>query len=76
MWRGHLARRAVFVKRGCVPPHHPALRRRHFEQKLSSIAERLVRSCDECEWRVESVIADADAAMASSRKAMRLVRVA
>lgn len=54
-----------------VPPSDPNLRRKYFEEKLSVLTERVLQSCVNSGSDTDSVLAQADMAMARSREAMR-----
>lgn len=66
-----MVRRWYLELRQRVPPSDPQLRKKFYQERLSAITERLVRSCESCATVVESVLAQADQAVASARNAIR-----
>ncbi|XP_022533481.2 RING finger protein 32 [Astyanax mexicanus] len=68
-WRGFAARKSYRAVRKLIPPNHPQLRRRYFEEKFQEINESLVRSC--CS-DVEVFLLDVDQTVAASRDVFRL----
>ncbi len=70
-WRGYTVRQWYCKLRVRVPPNDPKLRRRYFEDKLTALTERVVQSCAAKDSDVDRVLAQADLAVARSRKAMK-----
>ena len=71
MWRGFVTRRWYHDLRQRIPPSDPSLRRRFFEQKFSVLTDHVVQSCECSASGAESVLAEADMALAGARDVMR-----
>lgn len=71
VWRGYVTRRWYRDLRRYIPPQDPVLRRRYFEEKLSTLTDSVVRSCESSASGAERVLAQADTAIANARDVMR-----
>lgn len=67
-WRGYVVRCMYRKLRESNPPKDPRLRKKFFEEKLHSITERMVKSCD---FDVHSFLREMDSSLAASRKVFR-----
>lgn len=67
-----MVRRWYKQYRDQFPPTHPILRTRHFEKKLSSMTEVMVRSCDTRNSQAACALAEADDGISAIREAMAL----
>ncbi|KAJ8036036.1 RING finger protein 32 [Holothuria leucospilota] len=63
-WRGYVVRSWYKKLRETVPPKEPILRKKYYEEKLSNITERLIRSCDP---GVDDFLREVDQSMKASR---------
>ena len=73
LWRGYRVRKWYASHQQKNPPKHPLLRRRHYQDKLSRLTAHMIQSCDQTGMGAESVMAEADLAIAEARHAMRCV---
>ncbi|XP_053323702.1 RING finger protein 32 [Spea bombifrons] len=67
-WRGYIVRKWYKNLRQTVPPNDPKLRKRFFEEKLTEITDRLLRSCD---TDIDVLFNEIDNSIAASRKVLR-----
>ncbi|KAK3597060.1 hypothetical protein CHS0354_022064 [Potamilus streckersoni] len=67
-WRGYVVRCWYKKLREANPPKDPKLRQKFYEEKLKSITDRIVRSCD---FHVNDFLRDIDQSLAVSRDVFR-----
>ncbi|KAL3837484.1 hypothetical protein ACJMK2_022838 [Sinanodonta woodiana] len=67
-WRGYVVRCWYQKLREANPPKDPKLRQKFYEEKLKSITDRIVRSCD---FHVNDFLRDIDQSLAASRDVFR-----
>lgn len=72
-WRGYRVRKAYLAFRAAHPPNDPNLRRKFYESKLSSIAEQMVRNCEENERSADLLVAEVDANLAQFKRVVALL---
>ena len=70
-WRGHKVRMWYREHRRHVPPRDPSLRRRYFEQRLTSLTDQLVGTCSSGTSGVEGLLTRVEQNMAASRDVAR-----
>ena len=71
VWGGYVVRCWYRRLREKVPPKNPALRRKHFEKKLSRLTEQMIASCDVRNEGVAAVLMESDRAMEDAHAVMR-----
>ena len=71
-WRGYVVRKWYKNYRDKVPPKNPQLRMKHFERKLTSLTELMVKSCDQHCTQAESILVQSDINMSAIRDALKL----
>ncbi|OWF35952.1 RING finger protein 32-like [Mizuhopecten yessoensis] len=67
-WRGYVVKCWYRKLRESVPPNDPKLRQKFYEEKLSSITDRIVRSCD---FNVNTFLTEIDQSLQASRDIFR-----
>ncbi|WAR05586.1 RNF32-like protein, partial [Mya arenaria] len=67
-WRGYVVRCMYQKLQEANPPKDPKLRQKFYEEKLSRITERMVRSCD---FNVGDFLREMDQSLAASRNVFR-----
>ncbi|XP_041371978.1 RING finger protein 32-like [Gigantopelta aegis] len=67
-WRGYVVRCWYQKLRESRPPQDPKLRKKFFEDKLKTITDRMVRSCD---FNVNEFLREMDQSLAASRDVFR-----
>lgn len=73
LWRGYKIRKRYAEYRRRVPPRNPVLRRKYFEEKLSSLTDQLVGTCSNRALQVQCLINKVDQNIAASKNATRLL---
>ncbi|KAK6182508.1 hypothetical protein SNE40_010182 [Patella caerulea] len=68
VWRGHVVRCWYRKFRESVPPTDPNLRKKFYEEKLQSITDRMVRSCD---FQVNDFLRELDQSLQASRNVFK-----
>ncbi|XP_060080407.1 RING finger protein 32-like [Ylistrum balloti] len=67
-WRGYVVKSWYRKLRETVPPKDPKLRQKFYEEKLSTITDRIVRSCD---FNVNTFLTEIDQSLQASRDIFR-----
>ncbi|XP_061165712.1 RING finger protein 32-like [Saccostrea echinata] len=67
-WRGYVVRCWYLKLRESVPPTDPKLRKKFYASKLSSITDRMLRSCD---FNIDVFLTEIDENLAASRAVFR-----
>lgn len=67
-WRGYVVKNWYKKLRETVPPNDPKLRQKYYEEKLSTITDRIVRSCD---FNVNTFLTEIDENLEASRDIFR-----
>ncbi|XP_033726891.1 RING finger protein 32-like isoform X2 [Pecten maximus] len=67
-WRGYVVKSWYRKLRETVPPNDPKLRQKFYEEKLSTITDRIVRSCD---FNVNTFLTEIDQSLEASRDIFR-----
>ncbi|KAM4688243.1 RING finger protein 32 [Discoglossus pictus] len=67
-WRGYIVRKWYKKLRQTIPPKNPALRKKFFEEKLTEITDRLLRSYN---TDIENLFSEIDFSIAASRSVFR-----
>ncbi|XP_064594804.1 RING finger protein 32-like isoform X2 [Liolophura sinensis] len=68
MWRGYVVRCWYRKLRESHPPNDPKLRKKFYEDKLESITDRMVRSCD---FNINRFLSEIDQSLEASREVFR-----
>ncbi|XP_069106705.1 RING finger protein 32-like [Argopecten irradians] len=67
-WRGYVVKSWYRKLRETIPPKDPKLRQKFYEEKLSTITDRIVRSCD---FNVNTFLTEIDQSLEASRDIFR-----
>ncbi|XP_055997214.1 RING finger protein 32-like isoform X2 [Ostrea edulis] len=67
-WRGYVVRCWYLKLRETIPPTDPKLRKKFYATKLSSITDRMLRSCD---FNIDVFLTEIDENLAASRAVFR-----
>ncbi|CAC5406166.1 RING finger protein 32 [Mytilus coruscus] len=67
-WRGYVVRCWYLKFREEVPPNDPNLKKKFYQEKLSSITDRIIRSCD---FNLNQFLSEIDQSLEASRNVFR-----
>lgn len=73
VWRGYKVRKWYTVYCESHPPINPLLRDKYYHKKLSSITDKLVKSCTETSELLDNFLSTIDNSLTESRHIMRYV---